>query len=102
VSGLLLSLAFVFGGIWLTRSNFGSRTVKGAVAGAATFAILSGATFCLANAGPPDEARSITGKMFSQAVHVYGFGWGQVRLEIGNGDRVQLIVPNPKEKSGDE
>jgi len=52
----------------------------------------------LANAGPPPEARSITGKMFTQAVHIYGFGSGQIKLEVTNEDRqyIDLIVPDPK------
>ena len=60
----------------------------------------SAATFVYANAGPPAEARSITGKMFSQAVHIYNYGWGTVKLEASpdsDGEGVTLIVPNPKD-----
>jgi hypothetical protein len=103
VAGTLMSLAFVFGGIWFTRNRkivLSSR----AVGAAAVVSILgAGATLLYANAGPPPEARSITGKMFSQAVHMYGFGSGKIKLETGAGDRVKLIVPNPKDaKPADE
>lgn len=97
ICGLLLSLAIVFGGLWLAKNRniaIRSKTV-GAVA--LLTAMGSAATLVYANAGPPAEARSITGKMFAQSVHIYGHGWGKIKLETGDGNRVQLIVPNPKE-----
>ena len=98
MSGAFLSLAIVFGGIWFARSGkSASKTVKTLVIGATIVGIASAATLVYANAGPPSDARSITGKMFAPAVHYYGFGWGQVRLETSDTDqRIQLIVPNPK------
>ena len=96
--GLFLSLAFVFGGVWLIRARAtGGESGKVAV-GVATVALLcSGATLVWANMGPPAEARSITGKMFSQAVHIYKFGYGKVKLETTdeNSDQILLIVPDP-------
>jgi hypothetical protein len=100
VSGMFLSLAIVFGGIWFVRSGKGStRTGKALVIGAMLAGVGSAATFVYANAGPPAEARSITGKMFSQSVHFYNFGYGSVKLESKNEDRggIELIVPNPKD-----
>ena len=49
-----------------------------------------------ANAGPPPEARSITGKMFTPAVHLYKFGYGKVKVETSDDDRdeIELIVPD--------
>jgi hypothetical protein len=98
VSGMFLSLAFIFGGIWFVRSGkAATATARTLVVFAVIAGLASAATFVYANAGPPAEARSITGKMFSQAVHIYGFGWGKVKLEVGDeGDRLKLIVPNPK------
>ena len=58
----------------------------------------SAATLVYANAGPPQEARSITGKMFSQSVHIYKFGSGKIRLEAANTSQVELIVPDPSDK----
>jgi len=99
MSGAFLSLAIVFGGMWFARSGkAASKTVKTLIIATTIAGIASAATFVYANAGPPDEARSITGKMFSQAVHIYGFGWGQVKLETSDkDDRITLIVPNPKD-----
>jgi len=99
VGGLFLSLAIVFGGIWFVRSGRISPKTSQALA---LFTILtavgSAATFVYGNAGPPAEARSITGKMFTPAVHMYGFGSGQIKLEATNEeDNVVLIVPDPKE-----
>ncbi len=92
VSGIFLSLAFVFGGICFVRSSRNGRTVGAVIAAAA---LGSAATVIYANVGPPPDARAISGKMFSQAVHNYGFGTGRIKLETGEGDRIRLIVPNP-------
>lgn len=98
MSGAFLSLALVFGGMWFIRSGkAANKNVKMLVIGVTAATLGSAATFVYANAGPPSEARKITGKMFSPAVHIYGFGWGEVRVETSNQDRIQLIVPNPRE-----
>jgi hypothetical protein len=98
---MFLSLALVFGGIWIVRSGKTStRTGKAVVIAAIFAAIGSAATFVYANAGPPAEARSITGKMFSQSMHIYNFGYGRIKLETSpdsEGEGVILIVPNPKD-----
>ena len=99
VSGMFLSLALVFGGMWFVRSGkAGTKTGKSIVILAVVAGIASAATYIYANAGPPAEARSITGKMFSQAVHLYGFGSGDIKLETGNEESIQLIVPNPQDR----
>jgi len=100
VSGVLLSLSFVFGGMWFIRN--GPRKSKGVAAAAVLLACCSIASIVHANAGPPPEARSITGQMFSQSVHMYKGGWGDIKLEVS--DKVshpELIVPDPK-KTADE
>lgn len=98
MTGLFMSLAIVFAGIWFARSGkLASRGAKTAVIALAVTSIATTATFVFANAGPPADARSITGKMFSQSIHYYGFGWGQVKLGMTDGDRIQLIVPDPKD-----
>lgn len=105
VSGTFLSLAIVFGGLWFARSGkASSKGVKTAVIAISVGAVAAAASFAYANAGPPAEARSITGKMFSQAVHIYGFGWGKVKLGLTDDDRIRLIVPNPNDDkpSGEE
>ena len=97
VSGGLLSLAFVFGGMWFVRS--GAQNSKGVVAAAVILTVGSVATFVYGNAGPPPEARSINGKMFSDAVHMYKQGSGRIKLEVSDTvDNPELIVPDPKDK----
>jgi len=97
MSGLFLSLAIVFGGMWFMRTAKNPTAKKGVIA-AILLSCIASATFVFANAGPPAEARSITGKMFSPAVHMYGFGGGRIRVETtdDDADRITLIVPNPK------
>ncbi len=106
VSGTFLSLALVFGGMWFVRSGkAATKTGKTLVILAVLAGVGSAATIIYANAGPPPEARSITGKMFSQAVHIYRAGWGTVRLEAGDKTQIELIVPDPPDKpkpSGEE
>ena len=100
VGGLLLSLAIVFGGIWFARSGKLSPRTSSAIVLLVIFtAIGSAATFVYGNAGPPPEARSITGKMFTPAVHIYGFGSGQIKLEASDDPNqpLELIVPDPKD-----
>lgn len=101
VGGAFMSLAFIFGGMWFIRS--GKSSTKGGKAVITILAIAVGVTaaasLVYANAGPPSEARSITGKMFSQAVHIYNYGSGTVRVETKDDlYGIELIVPNPPEK----
>ena len=99
VSGTFLSLALVFGGMWFVRSSkAGTKTGKSLVILAVVTGIVSAATLVYANAGPPSEARSITGRMFTEAVHMYRSGWGIVKLEAGDQEQIQLIVPDPQDK----
>ncbi len=99
VSGAFLSLALVFGGMWFVRSGkAATKTGKTLVILAILASVGSAATFVYANAGPPPEARSITGKMFVPAVHMYNGGWGTVRLEAGDKTQIELIVPDPQDK----
>ncbi len=100
ISGGLLSLAFVFAGMWFLRS--GGRPSRTVAASIAILAVSSVATLVYANAGPPPEARSITGKMFAPAVHQYGSGWGKIKLEVSDTARnPELIVPDPADKPAD-
>jgi hypothetical protein len=93
VSGGLLSLAFVFGGMWFVRSS--SQNSKSVIAAALLLTFASVATLVYGNAGPPSEARSITGKMFTQGVHMYKQGSGAIKLEVSDTARnPELIVPD--------
>jgi hypothetical protein len=99
VGGLFLTLAIVFAGLWFARSKrLSPTTSSSAIVLAVIMAAGSAATFVYGNAGPPPEARSITGKMFTQGVHMYGFGSGPIKLETSDdpNQRLELIVPDPK------
>jgi len=103
MAGAFLSLAIVFGGVWFTRSE----KIKTKTAAAIALAMLSGVvvTLVYANAGPPPEARSITGKLFAPSVHVYSFASGPIKIETTDDTHgVELIVPDTQEtpKPGDE
>jgi hypothetical protein len=108
VSGLFLSLAFVFGGVWLARSRgggSGTKANKTLVVGAGLFLIGAMTTMVIANVGPPPEARSITGKIFSSGVHTYKQASGKIKLETSDADRgIELIVPDVKSdaRTGEE
>jgi hypothetical protein len=108
VSGLFLSLAFVFGGVWLARSRSSkgeTKTSKALVVGAGLFLTGAMTTIAFANAGPPPEARSITGKIFSNSVHVYKRASGKIKLETTDEtDGIELIVPDVKssDRNGEE
>jgi hypothetical protein len=107
VSGLFMSLAMVFGGVWFVRSRkIDTKSAKVLVIGTMLFSTFAAATMVFANAGPPMETRSITNKIFSETLNT---GWGQasgkIKLEVS--DKVsepQLIVPDTKDekKSDDE
>lgn len=98
ISGLFISLGLVFGGLWFVRSKQISKTASRITAGIAiTSAVVVSVGMVYGNAGPPSEARTITGKMFSPAVHMYGFGSGKIKLEVSDTERIPtLVVPNPK------
>jgi hypothetical protein len=104
VSGTFLSLALVFGGVWFARSGkTATKTGKTLIALTVVALTASAGTFIYANAGPPPEARSITGKMFSQAVHIYKFGSGAIKIETTNDNNgVTLVVPDPQPATNGE
>ena len=107
VSGLFMSLAMVFGGVWFVRSRkVDTKAAKVLVIGTVLFSTFAAATMVFANAGPPMELRSITSKLFSDAVTK---GWnsasGKIKLEVSDTvSNPELIVPEVKDdkKSGDE
>ena len=100
IGGIFLSMAIIFGGIWFARSGKSSpKTSSVLVLFVIISAVGSAATFVYGNAGPPPEARSITGKMFTPAVHIYGFGSGKIKVEASDDKNqpLELIVPDPKD-----
>lgn len=102
VSGVLLSMAFAFGGIWFVRSRKAMAPGKNFVVLAALAGIASAATLVYANVGPPPEARTISSKMFSETMHRYKGGWGRVTIESStDADQIEFIVPDPKPAVGE-
>ena len=100
VSGLFLSLAFVFGGVWFARSRNG-KINKTLVVGAILLFVCSAATIVFANVGPPQELRSISGKLFDKKLFGY---WksasGTVKVKVSDDSNIiQLVVPDKKEET---
>ena len=99
VSGMFLSLALVFGGMWFVRSGkAASKEGKALVILAIMAGIGSAATFVYADIAPLPAVR-ITSKVFDQNE----IGYGQlsspfVRVESSNGTDIELYVPVEKEK----
>lgn len=104
VSGLFLSLAFVFGGVWFARSRkTGLKTDKTIAAGAVLFLSGAFATIAFANIGPPFETRSITGEIFSNTVNQTKRAYGDVKIEVTNENYgLTLIVPEAKNANKSE
>lgn len=103
LGGTLLSLGFVFAGFaFVKRGRFRLNGGKTAATIAILFVGLALASIAIGNIGPPSDARSITGKMFARAVHLYGFGSGKIKLEVSDeAKNPKLIVPNPPEAKPD-
>lgn len=100
--GSLISLAVIMGGLWFART--GRRPGRGSMTAVLALAALLGgaATMIHANIGPPPEARTINGKMFSESVHRYKFGSGKVRLELSDANEIVFIVPDQKSPAAGE
>jgi Endoplasmic reticulum-based factor for assembly of V-ATPase len=93
IGGVFLSLAFVFGGVWMFRSK-PSKTVVGVFL---LVSLLSATTFVFANIAPPMKIRKITSEMFSEEVNKAGYTSGKIKIQIGDkktmSQDVELIVP---------
>lgn len=97
VSGMFLSLAMVFGGIWFVRNGKSATKAGKALV---IFAIIAGvgsaATLVYANAGPPPALRSITSTLFDKKAFIYlSSATGKINLEVSDQSTVELRVPAP-------
>lgn len=104
VSGMFLSLALVFGGMWFVRSGKGTAGSKSKALIALTV-VAAAASFVYANIGPPPEARSITSSLFTRSVHLYKQASGKIKVETTtdpNRSVIELIVPDPKSDGAEE
>jgi hypothetical protein len=95
MSGIFLSLAFAFGGVWLVRSRKGAERTARAVALTVALLLVGGVTagVAYANAGPPPVARSLTSKILIQELQWWG-AYGEVKVEIvEEGNEIKLVLP---------
>jgi hypothetical protein len=100
VSGLFLSLAFVFGGVWFVRSwKMDGKINKTIAAGAVLFLVGSAATIVFGNAAPPPRSR-LDGKLFNKEMfRVWNLAYGKVKIELSESENsIQLIVPDKEEE----
>jgi hypothetical protein len=95
MSGIFLSLAFAFGGVWLVRSRKGAERTARAVALTVSLFLIGGiaAGVAYANAGPPPVARSLTSKILIPELQWWG-AYGEVKLEVvEEGNEIRLVLP---------
>jgi hypothetical protein len=98
VSGMLLSLAMAFGGMWFVRSGKASSTGKTLVVFALVAGIGSAATIAYANAGPPASLRTISSSLFDKKEFGYwNEAFGKIKIEVTDGSVLELRVPIQKE-----
>lgn len=105
ISGLFMSLAFVFGGVWFARSRKAdSKSGKTIIAGAILLMVGSMATLVFANAGPPSTLRRINGNLFDKKVFGgWRFASGSIKVEVSNTARgFELIVPDKADNTKSE
>jgi hypothetical protein len=97
IGGMLLALSILFGGLWLIRNHKLSAANVGTIALLLTLSGIGTASIVYANAGPPPPLESLTGKIFSQAVHTRKKAFGELRVETSDyQDNIDLIVPDSK------
>lgn len=104
LSGLFLSLAFAFGGVWLVRSRRGNERATRVAALCLSLLIVGAITagVAYANAGPPPVARSLTSKILIPELQWWG-AYGEVKVEIvEEGDEIQLVLPRRQIKDEDK
>lgn len=108
IGGLFMSLAILFGGVWLTRTkNLDTKTGKTLVISAILFLSGAVATIVYANAGPPPELRQITSKLFDKKVFGYwNSAGGKIKIQVSDtAQNPELIVPDvtdEKKPNGEE
>ncbi|REJ75609.1 MAG: hypothetical protein DWQ47_09060 [Acidobacteria bacterium] len=95
--GLLLSISFVIGGVWLAR-----RRVRSAgVAAGLIFTFATGTVLISANVGPPAAYRSINSGLFSEGMQNQKYAGGPIKVQVSTeiADGARLIIPLAKEGS---
>jgi hypothetical protein len=87
--GTLLSLGFIFGGVWFVRKGKSNATATIIVV---TALVSISATAVFANIAPP-IIRNVSSFMFSDEVKNFGRGGGRVSVKVSNGNEILLTVP---------
>jgi hypothetical protein len=99
MSGIFLSMALIFGGVWLARARNLQATKTGKVAlGLMIFALFgAGASVVLANMAPP-FARGFSANIFTEDVKRFNRVTDNVKIKVVKGDynNVTLVVPEVK------
>ena len=97
MTGIFLSLAIAFGGVWFVRRRKETGRLTGAAIGLAFLALCGTVASVYGNAGPPPVARSLTSKILIQEVKSYGV-YGEVKVSIvDNGNQIVLVLAKPKD-----
>ena len=98
--GLFMSLAFIFGGLWLVRRRKAVATKRNGIAAAAVLLFATGIVF--SNAAPP-LFQKIDSKIFSEEMKSEGYAFGDVKVVVSDNEydkSIRLYVP--QEKKGAE
>ncbi|MGE3468573.1 MAG: hypothetical protein AB7J13_16750 [Pyrinomonadaceae bacterium] len=100
ISGIFLSLAIAFGGMWFMRSN--APPAGKVIAVVAAFGVIgTAASIAYANVGPPPSARKITSLLFDKKIFTpYGFATGKIKVETSDDTAYILVVPAASPNSG--
>jgi hypothetical protein len=95
MTGIFLSLALAFGGVWLVRSRKHSEKVsRGAIAVMVLAICGAVASIAYANAGPPPVARSLTSKILVPDAQPYGV-FGEVKVSVvDDSNQIVLVLPS--------
>jgi hypothetical protein len=99
IGGAFLSLAFVFGGVWLMS---GKKTVSKPIAAAAAIAICAfAAAVAYANIAPPKRNSRIAQDIFSKKMIKEGIAESRIKVQVSAdeyGNEVILAVPKTADK----
>jgi hypothetical protein len=102
MSGIFLSLAFAFGGVWLVRSRGNPKPRAAALGVAVLLAGITATGVAYANAGPPPVARSLTSRILIPELQWWG-AYGKVKVEVSEeGREIRLVLPRRKATDKDK
>ena|SRR2546421_2725658 len=102
MTGIFLSLAITFGGVWFVRARKATNKFTPAALALALVVLCgAGAGIAYANAGPPQVARTLTTNILVPGALPYGV-YGKVKVEITDADdQIVLVLPIGKNANGE-